>query len=185
MSLYATGDFKPPVELGAMSAARVAGPGSIEVKADGLRVRGPLVDVAPSANPAWLVLFLLAIAVLVAAFVPRSERILTPFVTVVVLGWAWFRFRNSRGRSRTMDIPWSNVEHVVRMPADPDVLGIVLSGPVAGRGTPEQLFFAPAGGVDDLVVALVKEGPDRLEVRVDTVPAERPRLVTADGERIG
>jgi hypothetical protein len=71
------------------------------------------------------------------------------------------------------------------MPADPEVLGIVLTGPVAGTGTPEQLFFAPVGGVEELVVTLVAEGPDALEVRVDTVPADPPRLVTdADGERI-
>jgi len=186
MGLYSTGEFKPPVELGAMSAARVAGPGTLELNRTGLRVRGAIVDAAPPvANPAWIVLLLLGVALLVAAFVPHSERFLTPFVTVVTLGWMGWRFANSRGRTRTFDVPWSMVEHVVRMPADPDVLGIVLSGPVAGRGTPEQLFFAPSGGIDDLVVGFVKEGPDGLEVRVDTVPAKPPRLVTADGERIG
>jgi hypothetical protein len=186
MGLFSTGEFRPPVELAAMSAARVAGRGSIELTAKGLRVRGALVDSAPPiANPAWVVLLLLGVALLVAAFVPHSEWFLTPFVTVVTLGWMGWRFANSRGRSRTLDVPWTVIEHVVRMPADPEVLGIVLSRPIAGRGTPEQIFFAPAGGVDELVVAFVNEGPDGLEVRVDTVPAGPPRLVAADGERIG
>jgi hypothetical protein len=185
MALYVVGEFRPPLELGTMSAARVSGPGSLEVSTSGLRIRGSIVDAAPGVHPAYLVVPLLTVAVLAALFVPHSERFLTPFVTVVTAGWLLWRFRNSRGRRRTIDLPWAQIEHVVRMPADPEVLGIVLTGPVDGAGTPEQLFFAPVGGVEELVVTLVAEGPDALEVRVDTVPADPPRLVSADGERIG
>lgn len=66
------------------------------------------------------------------------------------------------------------MDHVVRMQTPPDVVAFVLTGPIAGRGTPEQVYFAPKDGVEALFDALKAAAPPTVTVDTGTDRREVP-----------
>lgn len=163
MAADLVGEFRPPRELASVQAPRVAGKGFLHVSESGLTVEGAIID-APS-FPTWRVsVGLLLLAVIVSLFVDRPTHILGPLTALALLTWFWARFRAEQGHRGSYAVPWSEVEHVVRLPSDPEVLGFVLAGPLAREGTPEQVFFAPTAGVEALIDALRADGPAALPI---------------------
>jgi hypothetical protein len=144
-----------------MSVARVAGRGAVDVTPGGLVVEGRILG-AESAIPWWASLGVLAVGLLVARLVPNAERVLTPATVLVVGGILWFRYRAEFGMAGAFTVPWSDVEHVVRMPSAPGVVAVVLSRPLAGPGTPEQIFFGPTEGPETFLAALRAAAPAHL-----------------------
>jgi hypothetical protein len=90
--------------------------------------------------------------------------VLGPLTALALLLYFWGRFRSESGQHASYAVPWSDVEHVVRLPSDPEVLGFVLARPIGAEGTPEQVFFAPTAGVDTLIDALRADGPPSLPI---------------------
>lgn len=164
------GEYRPPRELAAVAAPRVSGRGTLDVSSQGLVVEGQILDVPPF--PLWKVTVPLAVAALIVFFVvDRPTHILGPMTMVALLLYFWSRFRAEYGSHGRHAIPWHMVEHVVRMPADPDVIGLVLARPLAGDGTPEQVFFAPTQGVEHLVVVIRANGPTALTIDLESAEA--------------
>ncbi|MEQ1504499.1 MAG: hypothetical protein ABMB14_19835 [Myxococcota bacterium] len=176
MARQLTGEFSPPRELVAIAVPRVAGRGAIGVSADGLVVDGTVFGSAWTVSP-WAAFAVVVVGLAISSLVPHAERVLTPATTILALGLIWLRYRADFGRTATFRLGWTDVEHVVRLPADPSVVAFVLARPLSGWGSPEQLFFAPTGGVDGLVDALRSEAPASLsieigELAVDDGPGE-------------
>jgi hypothetical protein len=165
-----------------MGAARVSGRGSIEVTGGVLAVEGRILG-AESPIPSWASLVVLGVGVLISALVPHAERILTPATVVAVAAILWVRYRAEFGLSGVFRVPWADVEHVVRMPSAPDVVAIVLARPLAGAGTPEQFFFAPAGGVDPFVHALQRSAPAHLGWDLRSADVAHPQSDGADDDQ--
>lgn len=168
MGTRVPGEFRPPRELVAVSAPRLSGRGVLVVSSSGLTVEGDLVDVAPPIP--WWRLGVPVVAVAVA-FAFRSDnpgQILGPVVMAALLLYFWSRFRAEFGQSGAFEVPWSAIEHVVRLPADPEVLGFVLAGPIGRAGTPEQVFFAPVAGVESLAAAILEAAPSSLSVDLES-----------------
>jgi hypothetical protein len=160
-----------------MGAARVTGRGVVHVSADGLTVEGTIFGAGPQISP-WASLLVLLCGLCISVFVPHAERVLTPATVLVVGGIVWLRYRSEFGQSGTFAVRWPEVEHVVRLASSPDVLAVVLSRPLGGRGSPEQVFFAPAGGVESMVEAIREFAPSTLTMDVDSglrpSPASQP-----------
>jgi hypothetical protein len=144
-----------------MAASRVAGRGSVDVTGGGVTVDGRIVG-GESPIPPWASLAVLGAGLLISALVPHAERFLPPATVVVVGVILWFRYRAEFGVVGAFHVPWAEVEHVVRLPSAPDVVGIVFARPLAGAGSPEQVFFAPAAGVEPFVATLRAAAPGHL-----------------------
>ena len=170
MAAHLVGEFRPPRELAMVAAPRVAGRGFLHVTEGGLTVEGAVVD-APTFQTWRVSLGLLAVAVLAVAFVDNPTHILGPVTVAALLLYFWSRFRSEYGHQGSFAVPWSDVEHVVRLPADPEVVGFVLARPLGAAGTPEQVFFAPTQGVEALIDALRADGPASLPIDLPD-PAE-------------
>jgi hypothetical protein len=150
-----------------MGAARVTGRGVVHVSADGLTVEGTIFGAGPQISP-WASLLVLLVGLAISAYVPHAERVLTPATVLVVAGIIWLRYRAEFGQSGTFAVRWPEVEHVVRLASSPDVLAVVLSRPLGGRGSPEQIFFAPAGGVEPMVEAIREFAPATVTIDVES-----------------
>lgn len=166
------GEFRPPRELVSIGAARVSGPGSIEVSTSSLRVDGRVASAPPISRTALLAAG--AALLLVGVVFPGADRVALPLLLLGTLGGVWLSWRSEYGVRGVHEVPWSRVEHVARLPADPEVLAIVLAGPVAGLGSPEQLYFAAANGADQLVAALREHAPAGLSMDLDSALREPP-----------
>jgi hypothetical protein len=162
-----------------MGAARVTGRGVVHVSSDGLTVEGTIFGAGPQISP-WASLLVLICGLCISTFVPNAERVLTPATVLVVGGIVWLRYRAEYGQSGTFAVRWPEVEHVVRLASSPDVVAVVLARPLGGRGSPEQVFFAPAGGVEQMVEAIREFGPSTLTVDVES--AMRPSPTTHPDE---
>jgi len=157
------GEFRPPRELAAVQTPRVSGRGFLGVSGRGLTVEGAIADAPVFAT--WAIpLVLLAVAVAVVVFVDRPTQVLGPLSAAAMVWYFWSRFRSETGRHGSYAVPWSDVEHVVRLPSDPEVLGFVLARPLGPPGSPEQVFFAPTVGIDALIDALRADGPASLPI---------------------
>ena len=166
------GEFRPPPELAAMSAARVTGKGTIEATEAGLRVDARVLSAMPGV-PRWALSLFVLLVVLVATFVPESQLVLVPLTAVVVGAFGWLYWRAEYGQAQLFEVPWAKVEHVVRLASARDVAAIVLSSPVRGWGSPETLYFAPALGVEALAAAM-KHAPAHVTVDLESGLAEGP-----------
>lgn len=153
-----------------MAAARVAGRGSVDVNGGGITVDGRIVG-GESPIPPWASLAVLGAGLLISALVPHAERILPPATVLVVGVILWFRYRAEFGVAGAFHVPWAEVEHVVRLPSAPDVVGIVFARPLAGAGTPEQVFFAPTAGVEPFVASLRAAAPAHLTWDLESAAA--------------
>jgi hypothetical protein len=173
------GEYAPPREVVALEAARLSGRGMLEVGPAGLAFDGALQGVE-SRIPSWAWLAVLAVAAAGSVVIPDGEQVLMPGAVLVVGVLMWLRFRSDVGVAGVHSVPWSQVEHVVRLPSSPDTLAFVLTGPVAGHGSPEQVYFAPTAGIEDLVDALRSAGPASLTI--DTASAEEADPAPADDE---
>jgi hypothetical protein len=172
------GEFRPPREVVAMGVARVSGPGAVTVAAQGLRVEGR-VSVSPPV-PRSVLLVLGAALLLAGALVPGADRVALPLLVLGTLGAVWMAWRAEYGARGNVEVPWSAIEHVVRLPADHEVVAIVLSGPLSGRGSPEQLYFAPSNGVDALVASLEDHAPPTLSIDLHSALRDPGPAVDAD-----
>ncbi len=172
------GEFRPPRELVSLGAARVAGPGSLIVEEGQLRVEGRVSAEPPLSRTALAVAG--GVLLLVGAVVPGADRVVLPVLGLGTAVGVWWTWRSEVGVHGVHEVEWSRVEHVARLPGDPDVVAIVLSGPLAGRGTPEQLYFAAANGAEALVAALRESGPRGLSMDVESALREPVAPVDAD-----
>jgi hypothetical protein len=165
------GEFRPPREVVTVGIARVVGRGSVSVSAGGLVFEGRATR-APVVPPGVLAAAGAAL-ILVGALVPGSERVVVPLLLGGTLLAVWMGWRSEYGSPGRFEVPWSGIEHVVRLPADHDVVAIVLSGALAGAGSPEQVYFAPSNGVLAFVEAL-REAAPALSVDLDSALREPP-----------
>lgn len=178
------GEFTPPRELVAIGFARVTGRGELHLSDAGLAIDAELQGTS-SRIPAWSSLVVLGVGAAISALVPHAERILTPATVAIVAGFMWMRYRAEYGVASRFVVAWSGVEHVVRMQSAPDVVAFVLAGPIAGRGTPEQVYFAPADGVDALFAEVRAAAPAHLSLDPgDARPAE-PAAAPPDDDLFG
>ncbi|MEZ4235756.1 MAG: hypothetical protein R3F59_06250 [Myxococcota bacterium] len=159
------GEFAPPREVVTVGIARLAGPGTVRVGAGGLAFEGPVLGVE-SRVPVYGSVAVLAAAAVGSVLVPGGEQVLLPLAVLGVAGMMALRMRSEVGVGGRHVVPWARVEHVVRLPSAPDTVAFVLDGPVGGRGTPEQVYFAPTAGVEALVEALRARGPVGLSMDV-------------------
>ena len=154
-----------------MGVARAVGRGVVTVSPTGLSIEGRVTR-APPLPPALLGGVGVGL-VLVGAIAPGAERVVLPLLLVATLGGVWMGWRAEYGASGRFEMPWSSVEHVVRLPADPDVVAILFAGPLAGTGSPEQVYFAPSNGIEALAAAL-REGAPALTIDLDSALREAP-----------
>ena len=171
MTSHLVGEFRPPREIAAMGAARVTGVGTVDALREGLVVEGRMLSAPPVPRVAFGLGFLAA--VLVGAMVPGGDLVAVPALLALGAAVAWVAWRTEIGVHGRHVVPWPSVEHVVRLPSDHDVVAIVLAGPVAGAGTPEQVYFAPSLGVEALAAALREHVPG-LTVDLESALVERP-----------
>lgn len=171
MGRLISGEYTPPRELVAIGAARVSGRGSIQVSEAGLAFEGTIHGGGPPVSP-LISLLLLAAGLAIFALVPSAERALAPLTALAAALLLWLRYRADFGRSGTFSLSWSEIEHAVRLASAPDVLAIVLSRPISGRGSPEQVFFSPTLGVEELVAAMREHAPQALTIDTESALAQ-------------
>lgn len=152
------GEYRPPREVVAMGVARVNGRGTLTATTMGLQVEGRVTR-APPVSPGLLGAVGFAL-LSIGALVPGAEPVAVPLLIGGTLAGVWMAWRSEYGAAGRYDVPWAQVEHVVRLPADHDAVAILFSGPFAGPGSPEQVYFAPSNGVDALATALRDAAPD-------------------------
>ena len=173
MARRSVGEFRPPREVVSLAIARVTGPGVIEVTEAGLRIDGRVSSVSRVPRG---VLVAAGVGLLVlGAVVPGGERPASAALLALVAWGVWITFRSEYGWRGVHAVAWAQVEHVARLPADPDVVAIVLSAPIAGAGSPEQVYFAPSNGVEWLAEALRALGPPGLSMDLDSALQARDR----------
>jgi hypothetical protein len=140
-----------------MGVARVAGTGALEVSPQGLTVEG---RIAGTPGVPRVALFAAAFVLLmIGALVPGSDRVVLPVLVLGTLGAVFSAWRSEHGRHGSHAVPWAAVEHVALLPADPEVVVIVLSAPLAGTGSAEQVYFAPSNGIEAFVETFRTHAP--------------------------
>lgn len=168
-----TGEFSPPRELVALGASRMGGRGTVAVSAGGLAFEGTILGASPVV-PMWASVAVLCIGVAFSSLVPHAERYLTPATGVIVSAIVWLRYRAEYGRTGVFRVPWSEVEHVVRLASAPDVMAFVFAHPIAGGRTPEQVFFSATEGIETLVRAVRDDAPPALTIDVESALLPQP-----------
>ena len=160
------GEYRPPRELVSISAARVVGPGHLGVGPEGLEIDGRMMT-APLVPRAALSILAL-VGVLASALVPSfNEVAMVATLGIAALG-GWLYWRSEFGVRTTRRVPWTAVEHVVRLQSDPDVVAVVLEEPVGGLGTPESVYFAATLGAPALADALAEHAPGSVSLDLDS-----------------
>jgi hypothetical protein len=177
------GEFRPPPEIATMSIPRVVGKGTVETGPSGLKVEGKVLSAVPTPSRTAWSLLLLAV-VLVAAFVPDSERILVPAMVLAVGGAMFLHWRAEYGLAGGFEVPWSDVEHVVRLASARDVVAIVFTRPARGWGSPEAVYFEPSLGVEAVGAALRADAPAALTMDLESGLAEHPFEPDAADEQL-
>lgn len=178
------GEFRPPPEVATMSLPRVIGKGSIETTASGLKVEGRVLSAVPQPSRLTGSVLLLGV-VLIAVFVPDSERLLVPAMVVVVGIGLFLHWRAEYGMSGGFEVPWSDVDHVVRLASARDVVAILFTGPVKGWGSPEAVYFQPSLGVEAVGVAFRSDGPAGVSMDLESALADGPDAPVDDEEALG
>jgi hypothetical protein len=172
-----SGEFRPPKELVAIEMARVQGPGWVSLEPSGLTVHGRVVD-APERIPSRP----LALAVAMSA-VAGASAFGPPEIWMLGGGALalWLALRPAMKGATSFTMPWSEVTHVVQMPATPDTVCFVLEKPLGGPGAPEAFFFAPIDeDVPRFVSELRKVAPP--SVAIDDESAHLPSPVADEDE---
>ena len=157
----------------AIGASRMGGRGTLDVSAGGLAFEGTILGASPVV-PMWASVAVLCLGVAFSSAVPHAEVYLAPATVLIVGSILWLRYRAEYGRTGVFRVPWSEVEHVVRLPSAPDVVAFVFSRPIAGGRTPEQVFFAATEGLDALVGAVREDAPGALTIDVESALLPQP-----------
>ena len=179
MSHRLVGEFRPPPEVATMELPRVTGKGSIETTPSGLKVEGKVLSAVP--KPSRLVWSLLLLGVvLIAAFVPSSERVLVPAMTLAVGVAAYLHWRAEYGLAGGFEVPWTDVEHVVRLASARDVVAILFTRPVKGWGSPEAVYFEASLGAEAVGAAFRADAPETVTMDLDSGLEESPLRTGSD-----
>lgn len=179
--MHVRGEFQPPKELVAIEMARFEGPGSLALDATGIDLHGRLVDVPELLPPRILAPLVVLVATASASTLGYADLWIGGSLAVATLILA----RGVVTRPTRHRVPWSDVEHVVRMPAQPEVVCFVLQRPVGRSRGPETLFFAP--GTEDVTrfLASVRSlGPAGLPIDASSalLPSPVPDEAEEDAE---
>jgi len=163
-----------------MSVPRVIGKGSIETTPAGLKVEGKVLTAVPQPSRLTWSILLLGV-VLVASFVPHSERVLVPAMTLFVGVGMFLHWRAAYGMSGGFEVSWAEVDHVVRLGSARDVVAVLFTRPVNGWGSPEAVYFEPSLGVEAVGAAIRADGPATVSIDLDSALAPEPDAAV-DGE---
>lgn len=161
------GEYRPPQQLVAMSAARVTGAGHLGVDSEGLQVDARML--AAPVVPRFLLSVIFLVGAVASGLIPGFQQIGMVITIGVVAVAGWFYWRAEFGTRVSARVPWSAIEHVTRLASDEEIVAIVLADGLSGPGSPEQVYFAATLGIDEVVAALAEHAPEALSMELAPV----------------